>query len=112
MVSDLNVDHFRCYKVRRSGFKRRVVTLEDQFLATTQKVQRPNTFCNPVDKNGEGIKDPAAHLICCKLRRVKEGSQRLDVTTEDQFGELDLRVKVGRAETLCVPSTKMALAAD
>ena len=60
-----------------------------------------------MDKNGEGINDPAAHLTCYKLRRVKDGRVRLEVTTEDQFGELDLRVKVGRAETLCVPSTKM-----
>ncbi len=104
--SDLNIDHFRCYNVRSSDFKRRVVTLEDQFLSTPQEVQRPDTFCNPVDKNGEGINDPEAHLTCYKLRRVKGGHLRLDVTTEDQFGELDLRVKVGRAETLCVPSAK------
>ncbi len=104
--TDLNVDHFRCYKVRKSDFTPRDVTLVDQFGSTTQEVQKPDTFCNPVDKNREGINDSEAHLTCYKLRRVKGSKVRLGVTTQDQFGELDLRVKVGRAETLCVPSTK------
>lgn len=58
-------------------------------------------FCNAVDKNGEGIVNPAAHLICYEAKRPS--TVRPQVVTTDQFGELELDVAKQRTQ-LCVPS--------
>jgi hypothetical protein len=61
------LDHFKCYSVRPpSNIEGRTVTLQDEFLTTSSAVLTPVTLCAPVDKNGEGINDPSAHLICYK----------------------------------------------
>ncbi len=62
-----DLDHFKCYKAK-SRFPNKVVELVDQFGPATVIVQRPERLCNPVDKNGEGINDPTAHLTCYKAK--------------------------------------------
>jgi len=64
-------------------------------------------FCNPVDKNGEGIFDPATHLTCYKVKKPVS-STKADVTSTDQFGDLGLSVKRGRTQ-ICVPSDAVAV---
>jgi len=131
--SALNLDHFLCYEAKgrgdddddddddhkKKGKKVNVrVDLLDQFATEERvKVKRPKLFCNPVavDKNGDGIVDPTAHLTCydIKLQRHRRWrrwrSARWDVTVQNQFsmGEQDLRVFGSRTQTLCVPSTKV-----
>src|SRR6185503_14848721 len=60
----LPANHFKCYRIRTDRFQQRNVTLVDQFVTSTATVLRPDRLCNPADKNGEGIDDPTAHLMC------------------------------------------------
>jgi hypothetical protein len=103
--SELDVDHFACYRVKPTRGKRPPVTLADQFETKRAKVLRPYTFCNAVDKNGEGIKNQRAHLTCYKIKDVRGQTPFVPRTTnvENQFGAGTLRVS--RARLLCVPST-------
>jgi hypothetical protein len=97
-------DHYKCYKAqqRPPRFQQRTVNLVDQFAETTTTVVRPTRFCNPGDKNGEGIEDPTAHLLCYKVKEPPMAP--VDVIVDNQFGEQALTVT--RVEQLCVPATK------
>ena len=109
-TSQPNVDHFKCYKSRRAAgapaFVQREVTLEDQFESKRTTVIRTDSFCNPVDKDGEGINDPTAHLQCYKIRDAagQEGFASRDLLVDNQFGVQVLTAK--KASLLCVPSRK------
>ena len=85
-------------------FEKQEVTLDDQFNSGTAIVEKPLALCNPVDKNGEGILNPANHLVCYSLNKGPKLDPKPKVTSVDQFGPLDLTVL--KAERLCVPSTK------
>ena len=108
LPSDLLIDHFQCYKVKVAPgtpkFEKQEVTLDDQFNSGTAIVEKPLALCNPVDKNGEGILNPANHLVCYSLNKGPKLDPKPEVTSVDQFGPLDLTVL--KAERLCVPSTK------
>ena len=71
---------------------------------------RAEQFCNAVDKNGEGILDPSAHLTCYKVGRPVS-AVRPKVISTDQFGELELNVRKRRTQ-LCVPSQEIGVPAD
>jgi hypothetical protein len=97
-------DHYKCYKTGQQPprFQQQIVTLIDQFKESTTTVVRPTRFCNPVDKNGEGIEDPTAHLLCYKVKEPPMAP--VDVIVNNQFGEQALTVT--RVEQLCVPAEK------
>jgi hypothetical protein len=111
------VDHYKCYKVKVTTgtpkFPRDVTTtIGDQFrsLARAFTIKKPRKLCTPVDKNGESIKNPAAHLVCYSVRKVAGVTphQRVnDVRTASQFG--DLTIGTVRESELCIPSTKVVL---
>ena len=83
-----------------------IVSLVDQFEDTPGVlVAKPHFFCNPVDKNGEGIVDSTAHLTCYKIGVDSDDEKRL-VLIENQFVQQVLEVK--NPEWLCVPSVKIA----
>jgi hypothetical protein len=109
-------DHFQCYDAKTApgtpNFMPRDVTLADQFWSRWVTVQKPKALCNPVDKDGEGIHDPTAHLTCYELKEIggQPPFQRRDVLVEDQFGRLILSVE--KAQTLCVPSEKDHVASE
>jgi hypothetical protein len=111
--SDLQINHYKCYKARSlNRFQPRTVTVQDQFETRTGTLIKPMLFCNPVDKNGEGILDPSAHQTCYKFQA--DGSPFVSPTINvlDQFGALDLRTIAGtcrKADLLCVPSLKTEL---
>jgi hypothetical protein len=94
-------DHYKCYK-SRADFEQRSVSLVDQFGQSTATVLRPDRFCNPVDKNNEGINNPDAHLNCYRIREPSGPSR--DVVVNNQFG--DLRLTATKAHSLCVPAIK------
>jgi len=95
-------DHFKCYEAKGDSLNL-AVDLEDQFgVEPGVPVKEPKLFCNPVDKNGEGIVNPAAHLTCYEIRG--DGEKR-DVVVENQFGRQTLKVEKPRL--LCVPSEKV-----
>ncbi len=97
------LDHFKCYEIEEPPLDQpQDVTLEDQFGAADMRVRGLVSFCNPVDKNGEGINDPTAHLACYRIRGEVGFSPR-DVLVENQFGAQSVTVQ---PQTLCVPSEK------
>jgi hypothetical protein len=101
VVQTRNVDHYRCYRAkRRSGFGAQFVTFTDRFGTRSATLTRPDTLCNAVDKNGEGIVDASAHLACYRLRQSAFGGAT--VTTANQFGAQTFGLT--RARTLCIPS--------
>jgi hypothetical protein len=116
--SFLNLDHYKCYKVRgRSRFVKREVALTDQFETKDTVVLRPWYVCNPVDKNDEGILDPVCRLTCYKVADAKGQPrfQRRSVVIEDQFGRQDRSVYDGecrQSQMLCVPSSPSAAFLD
>ena len=58
------LDHFKCYKAKGASLDV-LVSLVDQFGVEPEVlVGKPKLFCNPVDKNDEGISNPEAHLTC------------------------------------------------
>jgi hypothetical protein len=71
---DHNVDHYKCYTVRVTRgtprFVPTTVTVADQFTSppVTYDVKAVKHLCTPVDKNGEGIKEPTRHLLCYRVK--------------------------------------------
>lgn len=109
---DPEAEHFKCYKVKVTegtpNFEERVVLLSDQFVPPTQfTVKKPERLCNPVNKNGEGIANDVTHLLCYKVKQLKEAGKFEKITgihINNQFGALQLDAK--KPKELCVPSTK------
>jgi len=111
--SELNINHFKCYKVSQGSpkFAEREVDLSDQFETRATRVRRPRLLCNPVDKEGEGVPDPENHLVCYMIKDAsgQPKFQGIQVDVADQFGKQDLSTLRGdcrKASYLCVPSTK------
>ncbi len=107
--SDPTVDHFDCYKVRRTkgrpAFVRRTVTAEDQFGTATLVLTRPDRLCVPVDKNSEkpGAENDPGRLLCYKsIHQAGAPSLPIHVFTNDQFGPAAPTL-IDRKE-LCVPA--------
>ncbi len=95
--ADLQLDHFECYGVKISP------NLPRFFPSRV-----PESLCTPVDKNGEGILDPATHLACYAVDRLDEPRPpdlSLGMRVSNQFGE-DQRFDVTKPKTVCVPSSK------
>ena len=112
-------DHFACHAVKEGSRlpKGLEVYLSDQF--TTEdgvKVKRAKEICAPVNKNGEGILNPAFHLVCYDVKSPKRKKwlhfhrhgkkNRTDVTVTNQFtDEVGQHLRVDDKITrLCVPS--------
>lgn len=115
--SDLNLDHFICYKAKGNRMNA-LVDLEDQFgMESGIKVKEPKLFCNPVKKTHyievPDIGDPTtevteisnltAQLACYKIKGDK---QKLDVDVNNQFGLQVVEIK--KPKLLCVPSEMIA----
>jgi hypothetical protein len=113
-----DVDHFRCYGVKMGKDQSFVpipsVSLVDQFnahvIGTLGRpklfdLKKPARLCAPVDKNGEGIKDPGRSLLCYPAARARKEPRHepvVDLHVADQFGTDQLSVTA--EESLCVPS--------
>lgn len=104
---DVDQNHFKCYRARARDFAPRPVTVIDQFETRPGTLQKPRFFCTPVDKEGEGIPDPATHLTCYKFAGGGGNFSPQEVTVTDQFAMQDVRAIRGScrgADLLCVPS--------
>ncbi|HXU34029.1 MAG TPA: hypothetical protein VN851_25945 [Thermoanaerobaculia bacterium] len=100
-------NHYRCYDVTASsGFTSRTVKLKDQFGGVSAVVVKPRLLCNPVVKNDEPLDDPNLHLVCYETAEAAADLGHT-VLTEDQFGQLKLRVE--NPNLLCVPASKRVL---
>jgi hypothetical protein len=102
---DPDVDHFKCYRVRRARTRVPDLTVTDQFGTLTVDVKRPSRFCVPADKNAEGINDPVSHLMCYRVRtRPRRQTPGDTIFVANQFEENPI-ILTGPRE-LCVPSLK------
>jgi probable HAF family extracellular repeat protein len=111
---ELELDHFLCYAVRARSrdFNPIEFSLADLFQTSERLLKKPRWLCNPVDKNGEGILDPAAHLTCYDVRPLKGGHARRrlnrDVLASNPFAaEQPFMLK--KPKTVCVSSRKSYL---
>jgi hypothetical protein len=109
------VSNFKCYAAKfppRDRFRRKTVDIVDQFGTAKVLAMRPTEICNPVDKNGEGIADPEAHLMCYKVRTLipRRGGGRRAIRGTDQFGSEELRVS--RHREICLPALKSCVPDD
>jgi hypothetical protein len=103
LANPQELDHFQCYTGKFPKVQPRSVTLVDQFGTLTARATKPFLLCNPVDKNGEGIRDRLNHLECYKLAPPPKVART--VTVRNQFGESSVGTK--KAVVMCVPSSKV-----
>lgn len=108
-----NLDHYKCYKVKdlkNPKFASATVSLSDQFGINDGSfdVKKPFMFCNPADKNSQGILNDDDHLTCYKVKgpNLLPGD-RPKVEIANDLGMLQLEAK--KAALLCLPSTKTLL---
>lgn len=98
--SDLGIDHFKCYRARSASHIANVVNGDG--WSGLGSIRRVSAFCNPVDKNGEGIIDPTNHLLCARLSG--RDPVKRDVVVDNQFGEQMLTAI--KAKEICFPVGK------
>lgn len=109
-----NVDHYKCYRVKRANGSPKLpkgleLSIEDQFETPAKRyaMKKARLLCNPVDKNGQGIKNPDGHLMCYQVKPAKgepKHEKREGVSTADQF--VVHKIDTKKEELLCVPSLK------
>ena len=63
-----SLDHFLCYDTKGGRTRVNHVKIDDEFGTIIVDVKRPVRLCVPVDKNGEGVVDPTASLLCYQVR--------------------------------------------
>jgi len=103
-LGDDSLDHFLCYQTRGGQNLVANVPIEDEFGTIIVDVKQPVRLCVPVDKNGEGIPDSTAYLMCY-LVRIDSSSQFTpagQVFIDNQFGQDSLQSF--KTTELCIPS--------
>ncbi len=99
----LGIDHFQCYAA--VGERLDVgVAIRDQFQEQRVGLLDPFLFCNPADKNGEGIGNPNDHLAC--FNYDPPGAPVGSVPIANQFFPNTTELDVAEPNALCVPSEK------
>jgi len=104
----LTIDHYRCYKADGPPLNR-PVTVQDQFDPSPQPalVTLPEYFCNPVNKNGEGILNPMGHLTCYQIDHAVVLVP--PVRVRNQFHAVPELVSIEpQPVALCVPTWKLS----
>ncbi len=98
------VDHYRCIKVRELAAATTLgpVSVVDTFALRTLTNLKARELCIATDKNGEGMKNPEAHLLCY-VGKTDAKAPNVVLHANDQFGSADR--KIGRDREFCVPST-------
>lgn len=103
-----DIDHYKCYQaaVTKGTVKPipTAVMVEDIFTTppVLTAVRKQGTVCNPVDKNGEGIDAPNAHLTCYATKDDKSRKfVQQDIAITNQFGAQTVTVQ--KPYQLCVP---------
>jgi hypothetical protein len=105
-----DVDHFQCYKVRRSAHtlaipKIRGVKVDDQFGTAMLDLVKPKHLCAPVNKRNEspGADQHQYHLLCYTVSGALFPTQH--VWLGNQLGSLN-NLTLTRHWEFCVPSLK------
>ena len=63
------LDHFKCYRVSGARGPAHSQRRTDSSAAHVD-IKKPLHLCAPANKNGEGIFDPTAHLLCYRARML------------------------------------------
>jgi hypothetical protein len=102
-----NVDHYKCYRVKASAFSLiSGVSVSDQFEDRKYDLKKPRRLCNAVEKNGEGIKNADAHLLCYQAKRASgeaKHAKRLGVNVNTQLPS-PAQMDTKKENQLCVPT--------
>ena len=81
-------------------------SVSDQFNSPAKlfDVRKPKHFCNPVNKNGEGFKDPNARLVCYQVKGAKGQPKhvRRTVFVNNQFAPAPMSTV--KESELCLPA--------
>jgi hypothetical protein len=98
-------DHYECYDTKGGQTRVNGVTIEDEFGTMIVDLKRPSQLCIPADKNGEGISDPADHLMCYEVRLTTSSpfTAAGAVFVDNQFGPDAF--EAFRPRELCVPAS-------
>jgi hypothetical protein len=110
----INVDHYKCYKIKVTPGTPRLpqgitVSVEDQFASPGKvfTLKKPKHLCAPVDKNGEGIKNPDAHLLCYSVKAASGQPKHVRQSGLHLNNQLGVSVLGTTKESeLCIPSIK------
>lgn len=110
VIEHAEIDHYKCYQgsdLKNPKFSKRVVELTDQIVSDQEAEVLKLTFvCAPVDKDGQGINNPGAHLACYGIKAAALNSEpRALVSTQFQTSQFVLQ----KPALLCVPATKTLL---
>jgi hypothetical protein len=102
-------DHYLCYKAKPTKSAPRFtqvpgVTLVDAFESGAGTVVKPKALCAPANKNDEGLRDPATHLLSYILRSDVTHVPQTGLGVADQFGTLS--IDTVKASRLLVPAGK------
>jgi hypothetical protein len=108
-----DVDHYKCYRIRVTAGTQpfptpTTVAVSDQFESPAKllSLRRPRHLCTPVDKNGEGIKNPDVNLLCYQsapARGERKHVRRIGMHINNQFGPL--RLDSFKEGEFCIPSS-------
>jgi len=104
------LDHYKCYQgrdLKTPEFVKATATTSDQIVPSeTVEVKKVKSVCTPVDKNGEGINTPSAHLICYQIKGAPLAPRpKVEVSTQFQISQFEIR----KPKLLCVPGTKQII---
>lgn len=103
-AQEFTIDHFKVYDVKDMPVEAEV-RLKGQFDEdfVPARVRRLTHFATPVSKNGEGLRDPSAHLTWYSIAEDAATEPR-SVIVENQFGEG--LITIGRPLFLLAPAEK------
>lgn len=111
-----NLDHFKAYNIKIiKAEKPKDVSVQDQFIEKlvnkpiTISLKKIKYFANPVNKNGEKIKDKFAHLAWYPILKDKERKEiKYRVKYSNQFTGFKVNeIVVHKLRALLVPSEKI-----
>jgi hypothetical protein len=105
-----DLDHYKCYQgkdLKNPKFVKQIgVDTDDQLADELVDVKKLKFVCSPVDKNGEGINAPGAHLACYQLKAPKFAARpKVEVSTQFQTSQFEVK----KGKLLCLPATKIIL---
>ncbi len=101
----LPLDHYQCYKIKKDVVVfPPSVFVEDQFaVQPILQLKKPFLWCNPADKNAEGIRNDLDHLLCYKAKGNNLPAP-VHIQTVNQFGVQTLFAK--KPFLFCLPGDK------
>jgi hypothetical protein len=75
--------HLMCYQIREGSFARRDALVRNQFGDQTVTVVRPESLCNPADKDGIARQTHGNHFKCYRVQAPSFTTRTVNVA--DQF---------------------------